>query len=147
MQIDEALLGIEILEGPSATAEVNGVQYDSRRVGRGNVFVAMRGGSADGNRFVAGALERGAAAVVTDSREVWGRARGGRVPFSLVANGRRALAGVAANVLGHPERKLKVSAVTGTNGKTTTAWLLEQMLRSVGRKCVLMGTIETHVAA
>ena len=146
MQIDEALLGVESLERPNSTAEVTGVQYDSRRVTRGDVFVAMRGGSADGNRFIAGALERGAAAVVTDSREVWEGVRGeDEFPSSLVANGRRALAGVAANVLGHPERKLKVSAVTGTNGKTTTAWLLEQMLRSVGRKCVLMGTIETHV--
>ena len=74
------------------------------------------------------------------------RRRGrGQFRFYLVADGRRALAGIAANVLGHPERRLKVSAVTGTNGKTTTAFLLEQMLRSVGRKCVLIGTIETHV--
>jgi UDP-N-acetylmuramoyl-L-alanyl-D-glutamate--2,6-diaminopimelate ligase len=62
-----------------------------------------------------------------------------------VEHGRRALAELSAAVLGHPERKLVVSAVTGTNGKTTTAYLLEQMLRSVGRKCVLIGTIETHV--
>ena len=55
------------------------------------------------------------------------------------------LAEVSAAVFGHPERKLVLSAVTGTNGKTTTAFLLEQMLRSVGRKCVLIGTIETHV--
>src|ERR1700688_1138871 len=54
-------------------------------------------------------------------------------------------AGVRRAFFGHPERKLKLSAVTGTNGKTTTAFLLEQMLRSVGRKCVLLGTIETHV--
>ena len=47
--------------------------------------------------------------------------------------------------MGHPERKLALSAVTGTNGKTTTAFLLEAMLRSVGRRCVLIGTIETHV--
>jgi UDP-N-acetylmuramoyl-L-alanyl-D-glutamate--2,6-diaminopimelate ligase len=109
----------------------------------GDVFVAMRGGSVDGNRFVAGAIERGAAAVVTDSREVY--AAGLPVPVYLVEHGRRALAGIAANLLDHPERKLKVSAVTGTNGKTTTAFLLEQMLRSVGRKCVLIGTIETHI--
>ena len=57
----------------------------------------------------------------------------------------RALAEISAVVFGEPQKKLKVSAVTGTNGKTTTAFLLEQMLRSVGRKCVLLGTIETHV--
>ena len=145
MWIADALLGVETLERPASNVDVIGVKYDSRRVQPGDVFVAMRGGSADGNRFIAGAVERGAAAVVTDSREVW-EARGARgVPVYLVLNGRRALAGMAANLLGHPERALKVSAVTGTNGKTTTAFLLEQMLRSVGRKCVLVGTIEMHV--
>ncbi len=143
MRIEEAMLGVEVLEAPSFQAEVTGVQYDSRKVQPGDVFVAMRGGSTDGNRFVAAALDRGAAAVVTDSREVW--AAGLPVPLSLVANGRRALATIAANLLGHPERRLKVSAVTGTNGKTTTAFLLEQLLRAAGRKCVLIGTIETHI--
>ena len=66
--------------------------------------------------------------------------------MALVEHGRRALAEVSAAVFGHPEKVLKISAVTGTNGKTTTAFLLEQMLRSVGRKCLLLGTIETHVA-
>jgi UDP-N-acetylmuramoyl-L-alanyl-D-glutamate--2,6-diaminopimelate ligase len=62
-----------------------------------------------------------------------------------VEQGRRGLAEISSAVFGRPERTLKLSAVTGTNGKTTTAFLLEQMLRSVGRKCVLLGTIETHV--
>ncbi len=76
------------------------------------------------------------AAVVTDSAEVYARLRRERpeLAVALVEHGRRALAEVSAAVLGHPERKLKLSAVTGTNGKTTTAWLLEQMLRSVGRR-------------
>jgi UDP-N-acetylmuramoyl-L-alanyl-D-glutamate--2,6-diaminopimelate ligase len=143
MRIADAMADVETLGQTAGEAEVSGVQYDSRRVRFGDVFVAMRGGVTDGNRFVAAAIERGAAAIVTDSPEVFGS--GQTVPVYLVANGRRSLAGMAANLLGHPERKLKVSAVTGTNGKTTTAWLLEQMLRSVGRKCVLIGTIETHV--
>ncbi len=140
MLIEDALAGVEVLGGGAAGVQVGGVQYDSRRVRPGDVFVAMRGGSEDGNRFVAGAVERGAAVVVTDSDGVTAG-----VPVVRVANGRRALAGIAANLLGHPERRLAVSAVTGTNGKTTTAWLLEQLLRSVGRRCVLVGTIETHV--
>ena len=143
MWIYEALVGVETLERTSSTADVTGVQYDSRRVRRGDVFVAMRGGSTDGNKYIEAAIEKGAAAIVTDSPEAWAERKG--VPFYLVKNGRRALAGIAANLLDHPERKLKVSAVTGTNGKTTTAFLLEQMLRSVGRKCVLIGTIETHI--
>jgi UDP-N-acetylmuramoyl-L-alanyl-D-glutamate--2,6-diaminopimelate ligase len=143
MTLDEALNGVAIEARTPGAAEMTGVQYDSRRVRPGDCFVAMRGGVADGNRFIAGAIERGAVMVVTDSREAF--AAGAGVPMVLVEHGRRVLAGIAANLLWHPERKLKISAVTGTNGKTTTAFLLEQMLRSVGRKCVLIGTIETHV--
>lgn len=143
MWIYEAMRGVETLERTSSMADVTGIQYDSRKIGPGDVFVAMRGGSTDGNLFVALAIEKGAAAIVTDSREVW--AAGAGVPVYLVRSGRRALAAIAANLLGHPEQKLKVSAVTGTNGKTTTAYLLEQLLRAAGRKCVLIGTIETHI--
>ncbi len=145
--MDEAMLGVKTVEQSHSAVEVHGVQYDSRRVGPGDVFVAMRGGSANGNRFIAAAIERGASAIVTDSHAVWEKERLAfqAVPFYLVEHGRRALAEIAANLLGHPEKALAVSAVTGTNGKTTTAFLLEQMLRSVGRTCVLIGTIETHV--
>ena len=131
-----------------AEAQIRGAQYDSRRVSPGDIFVAMRGGSTDGNRFVETALQQGAAAIVTDSSEVFDRLQRDRpnLPAALVAHGRRALAEVSAAVFEHPERKLKLSAVTGTNGKTTTTFLLEQLLASVGRKSVLLGTIETHVA-
>ena len=143
MWIYEALRGVDLLHRVSSTADVTGVQYDSRKVRPGDIFVAMRGGATDGNCFVAGAIERGARAVVTDSPETC--AAGLTVPCYLATNGRRALAQIAANLLDDPARALKVSAVTGTNGKTTTASLLEQMLRSVDRECVLVGTIETHV--
>jgi UDP-N-acetylmuramoyl-L-alanyl-D-glutamate--2,6-diaminopimelate ligase len=128
--------------------EIRGVHYDSRRVGPGDVFVAMRGGSTDGNRFVDAALRQGAAAIVTDSSEMFDQLQRDQpdLPIALVEHGRRALAKVSAAVFGHPERQLKLSAVTGTNGKTTTTFLLEQLLASVGRKGVLLGTIETHIA-
>ena len=147
MVIDEVLRGVETLERSRLTADVIGIQYDSRNVRRGDVFVAMRGGATDGNRYIGAAIERGASAILTDSHQVWENDRDAYpgVPFYLVGNGRRALAGAAANLYGNPEEKLKLSAVTGTNGKTTTALLLEQMLKRVQRKCVLIGTIETHV--
>ena len=143
----DAVADCACVELAAVEAEVSGIQYDSRRVGHSDVFVAMRGGVADGNRFIEAALQKGAAAVVTDSRETYDALRQEHptVGAALVERGRRALAEVSAAVLGHPERKLALSAVTGTNGKTTTALLLEQMLRSVGRQCVLIGTIETHV--
>lgn len=129
--------------------EIAGVEYDSRRVVRGDVFVAMRGGATDGNRHIDAALAQGAAAVMTDSREAYERLRREHVgvAVALVERGRRALAEASSIWLGHPERSLALSAVTGTNGKTTTAFLLESMLRSVGRTCVLLGTIETHVGS
>ena len=148
MRLEAALAGVAVEAGLAGVpVEVGGVQYDSRRVAAGDLFVAMRGGTTDGNRYLDAALQRGAAAIVTDSREAYqaGKAAHPATPFFLVESGRRALAGIAANLFGHSERALKISAVTGTNGKTTTAFLLEQMLRSVGRKCVLIGTIETHV--
>ena len=152
MQWNDVIAAVRVVETAGRRdVEVRGVQYDSRRVSAGDVFVAMRGGTSDGNRFIDAAIAKGAAAIVTDSLErfVDLRAQQPELALALVdrdANGgRRALAEVSSVVFGAPEQKLKISAVTGTNGKTTTAFLLEQMLRSVGRKCVLLGTIETHV--
>jgi UDP-N-acetylmuramoyl-L-alanyl-D-glutamate--2,6-diaminopimelate ligase len=147
MQWNEVMARVATVELAGVQVDVAGVEYDSRRVRRRDVFVAMRGGVSDGNRYIETAVAQGAAAVVTDSREAFDalRVKHPEVGAALVEHGRRGLAEVSAAVFGHPERKLALSAVTGTNGKTTTAFLLEQMLRSVGRKCVLIGTIETHV--
>lgn len=135
------------MESAGAAGKVASVEYDSRKVRPGSVFVAMRGGTTDGNRYIDAAMYQGAIAIVTDSPEAYATLRVSHPEFAVARaeHGRRALAELSAAVLDHPERRLAVSAVTGTNGKTTTAYLLEQMLRSVGRKCVLIGTIETHV--
>ncbi|HWG16896.1 MAG TPA: UDP-N-acetylmuramoyl-L-alanyl-D-glutamate--2,6-diaminopimelate ligase [Acidobacteriaceae bacterium] len=143
----DALKEVDVIEQAGAGAEIARVEYDSRRVKPGAAFVAMRGGTTDGNRYIDAAIGQGAVAIVTDSAESYARLRRERPAMAVarVEHGRRALAQLAAAVLGHPERTLKVSAVTGTNGKTTVAYLLEQLLRSAGRKCVLIGTIETRI--
>ena len=127
---------------------ITGVEYDSRRIAPGSLFVAMRGETTDGNRYIEQAVARGAAAVVTDSTAAYDATADGPLDIAIaeVPHGRRALATVAANVFGHPEEKLRLSGVTGTNGKTTTAYLLEQLLRGAGRSTVLVGTIEYRVA-
>jgi UDP-N-acetylmuramoyl-L-alanyl-D-glutamate--2,6-diaminopimelate ligase len=147
MNWDTVSAGMTTIELDGDSIEIAGVEYDSRRVGRGDVFVAMRGEATDGNRYIDSVVAQGAAAVVTDSREAYERLRREHpeVAAALVERGRRALAEASSVVMGHPERRLALSAVTGTNGKTTTAFLLEAMLRSVGRACMLLGTIETHV--
>ena len=106
--------------------------------------VAMRGESTDGNRYIDAAIAGGAVAVVSDSATQ--PAQPG-IPWLQVRHGRRALATLSANFFGHPARKLKITGITGTNGKTTTAFLLSQILKFAGRgEPVLIGTIEYHVA-
>ena len=138
---------ITALKSAEADAKVLGVQYDSRRVRPGDLFVAMRGESVDGNRFLDAAIRQGTVAVITDSKEAYERLRRehGGMGLALVEHGRRALAETSNAAFCHPQQHLALSAVTGTNGKTTTAFLLEAMLKSVDRKCVLIGTIEIHI--
>jgi len=140
MNFLELLDGVEV-SAQSGNPPVTGVEYDSRRVKPGNVFVAMRGESSDGNRFIEQAVAAGASAIVTDSDF-----RPPNVAWAKVSHGRRALATLSANYYGHPAEKLAITGITGTNGKSTTAFLLESILRAAGKKTALVGTIEYHVA-
>src|SRR5581483_4308337 len=130
----------DLLRGTEAPAqngdpEVAGVDYDSRRVKPGYVFVAMKGEASDGNRFIDQAIAAGAVAVITDSDR-----RPSNVAWARVSHGRRALAIASANFYQHPAGKLGITGITGTNGKSTTAFLIESILQSAGRKTVLVGT-------
>ncbi len=125
----------------SGNPQVTGVEYDSRQVKPGDVFVAMQGESSDGNRFVEQAIAAGAVAVITDSDKT-----PPNVAWAKVAHGRRALAVVSSNFYQHPAEKIAVTGITGTNGKSTTAFLLESIFLAAGRKTALVGTIEYHVA-
>src|SRR3979411_2521725 len=142
MTFQQLLDGAEILS-QSGDPGVSGVEYDSRRVKPGCVFVAMRGESSDGNRFIDQAIKAGAVAVVTDSAAEKAR---DKVAWAVVPHGRRALARLSANFYKKPAERLAVTGITGTNGKTTTAFLVESIVAAAGGKSALIGTIEYHVA-
>ncbi|HTJ88414.1 MAG TPA: UDP-N-acetylmuramoyl-L-alanyl-D-glutamate--2,6-diaminopimelate ligase [Terriglobales bacterium] len=139
MTLLEVLDGVEII-AQSGNPELTGVEYDSRRVKPGDVFVAMRGESSDGNNFLEAAIAAGAVAVVTDSDQ-----RPSGVSWARVPHGRRALARVGENFYQRPAEKLAITGITGTNGKSTTAFLLESIVKAARRKSALVGTIEYHV--
>ena len=134
--------------GPGSEEQVTGVEYDSRKIKPGAVFVAMKGGSTDGNRYVDKAIKAGALGIITDSSNTFDHllVYDAGVPVLEVEHGRRALAEASAAFFLHPERKLKATGITGTNGKTTTAFLTEALLNADKRTTVLVGTIEYHVA-
>ena len=134
--------------GGGSAEPITGVEYDSRKVRTGSVFVAMKGGSTDGNRYVEKAITSGALGVITDSAPKFDHLLVFQpgLPVLEVEHGRRALAEASAAFFGHPERKLAATGITGTNGKTTTAFLLEALLNEAARTTVLVGTIEYHVA-
>ena len=108
----------------------------------------MKGGSTDGNRYVEKAIAAGALGVITDSPQKFDHLLvfEAALPVLEVEHGRRALAQASAAFFGHPECRLATTGITGTNGKTTTAFLIESLLNAAARKSVLVGTIEYHVA-
>jgi UDP-N-acetylmuramoyl-L-alanyl-D-glutamate--2,6-diaminopimelate ligase len=122
--------------------EVRGVAYDSRRVSPGAVFVAIRGERADGLDFVPQALANGATAIVADRPAP----AGATVPWTCVTDARLALAVLSAHYFGHPSRALRLVGTTGTNGKTTTSYLIQAVLEAGGFPCGLIGTVQYAVA-
>ena len=122
---------------------LRGLRYDSREVVPGDLFVALRGSLADGHDYLPQALALGAAALLVDA-----------LPASLpapavaieVADTRRALAPMAARFFGRPADELDLVGITGTNGKTSTSFLVESMVRAAGRRVGLIGTIEVRFA-
>src|SRR5690242_10693587 len=105
--------------------EITGLDYDSRRIKPGWLFLAMRGEATDGNRYIDAALKNGAVAVVTDSAAE--KQRDG-VAWAVASHGRKALAQLSASFYGNPADRLKITGVTGTNGKTTTTFLVESIV-------------------
>src|SRR4029077_5641146 len=119
---------------------VEGVAYDSRRVQRNCLFVALRGGKFDGHKFIGKAIEKGASVIVAEREE-----KNPRVTCLVVEDTRSALADLAATFYGQPARRLKLAAVTGTNGKTTTTFLIKHICEKAGLRCGLIGTVRYEI--
>ncbi|HUJ12029.1 MAG TPA: UDP-N-acetylmuramoyl-L-alanyl-D-glutamate--2,6-diaminopimelate ligase [Verrucomicrobiae bacterium] len=128
------------VEGP-LDHEISGITYDSRRVMPGNLFVAFRGERTDGHSFVEAAIDRGAAAVVLE-RDTGFNPRATRIK---VSDARRSLAHVSAQFYNHPSQKLKVVGITGTNGKTTTAFMVRAIMEMAEMPCGLLGTVQYQI--
>src|SRR5881398_1752153 len=125
-----------VLEAPPTDPEVTGLCYDSRRLKAGDCFVAIPGTHTDGHRYVETALRDGAVAAVVQRRVGTGW------PQVVVKDTRRALALMASRFYGHPSRQLLVIGVTGTDGKTTTTTMIQQMLLAASRPAGSMSTVD-----
>ncbi len=149
MNFLQLLDGAEVLDRRGDPA-VTGLDYDSRRIKPGYVFVAMKGETTDGNQFIEKAITQGAVAIVSDA-ETGPFPKEGKGPgtpdlaWARVPHGRRALARLSANFYGRPAEQLANTGVTGTNGKTTTTFLIESILNVPRKRTVLVGTIEYHL--
>src|SRR5881396_1623222 len=119
---------------------VESIAYDSRRAQRNGLFVALRGGKSDGHQFVAQAIEKGASVIVTEREEKYPR-----VTCLVVENSRTALADLSRVFYGRPGDRLKLAAVTGTNGKTTTTFLIKHICEKAGLRCGLIGTVRYEI--
>jgi len=145
MKLRELLPDVPLAAGLAdslAELDVLGLEYDSRRIAPGFLFFAFPGAKSDGRHFAAGALAQGAVAVVSESPKPEGLA----APWIQVRHGREALAVMSREFYGRPDEALKLTGVTGTNGKTTTVYLIDAMLRACGATTGMVGTVLYRVA-
>jgi UDP-N-acetylmuramoyl-L-alanyl-D-glutamate--2,6-diaminopimelate ligase len=124
----------------SADRAVESIAYDSRRVQRDGLFVALRGEKSDGHDFIDQAIEKGATVILAERA-----GKNSRATCVVVENTRRAMADLAARFYNFPARKLKLAGVTGTNGKTTTTFLIKHICEKAGMRCGLLGTVRYEI--
>jgi len=124
--------------------EIGGLQYDSREVKEGDLFIALRGAKMDGHRYIAKAYEMGAAAVVAETPpDITSEGK----TWVHVKDTRLAMGRLASNFYGQPSASLKVAGITGTNGKTTSTFLVQHLMAQAQRQCGLIGTVRYETGA
>jgi UDP-N-acetylmuramoyl-L-alanyl-D-glutamate--2,6-diaminopimelate ligase len=137
MELRKLLEGVEIRKITGETLkEIKGIAYHSKQIGKGFLFAAIRGMEVDGHRFIEEAIERGAEAVVLEEER-----KVSNQTMIFVPNSRQALAKISLNFYGDPSSRVRLIGITGTNGKTTTTYLLESIFKKAGCTVGVIGTI------
>ena len=145
MKLKELLQAIEVKQTVGTTdKEIAGIQFDSRKVEQGDLFVAQAGTAVDGHTFIASCVAKGAAAVVLSNANYMPATTDGTT-YILVENTDHALGLLASRWFGEPSKQLTLVGVTGTNGKTTIATLLYKLVRGLGYKAGLLSTVVNYV--
>ena len=145
MQLQELLSVIEPIEIIGSTdKKINGLHFDSRKIGPGDLFVAQVGTAVDGHTFIEGCIEKGATAVVLSNKE-YIKHQTSNITYILVENTDKALGLLASKWFGEPSKALTLVGVTGTNGKTTIATLLYKLVRALGHKAGLLSTVVNYI--
>jgi len=143
MRIEEILKGIEVVKVYGETGgTVSGIEFDSRNVTHGSLFVAVKGQKSDGHEFIESVIKSGAAAIIC---EIVPKSPDKKICWINVTDSAKALGVAASNFYGNPSSSLKLVGVTGTNGKTTIASLLYRMFTGLGYKCGLFSTVCNYV--
>ena len=142
MKLKDIIKGVEAEVRGAKDVDVKDIQFDSRKVAAGTLFVAQRGTKVDGHTYIAGAVEKGAVAVVCEELP---ESMADGVAYVKVADSSNALGLMAANWYGHPSEQLTLVGITGTNGKTTTVTLLHRMFRQLGYHVGLVSTIVNKI--
>ena len=140
MKLKELLHGLDVLElHADEDLDITGVQYDSRQVTSGDLFVAISGFQTDGHRYIPKAMENGAVCVICEKKPETD------IAYVLVPDARAALAALGANWFGHPSDSMCMIGITGTNGKTTTTYMIKAIAEKAGYKVGLIGTIRNLI--
>lgn len=139
MKLSDLIQPLEYAHHTGGDADITGITYDSRMVGPGVLFVAFKGGTFDAHAFIPDAIAKGAAAIVAEQQIE------ASVPVVVVPDGRAALPILAAKFYDYPSRKMAMIGVTGTNGKTTTTYLVHNILKAADAKAGLIGTLGAKI--